>query len=142
SFVLTLNTTLNSAAAQCSKTVTVKALPSCDIAGSSMLTEATTGNTYTAPPNLSSYNWSISGANGSIIGSSAGQTVSVTAGAAGGFTLTLNVTLNGCTSSCSKTVTVNPSTTLQCSVVGAAQVCANSTGNIYSAPANMSNYSW
>src|SRR5205814_8430374 len=99
-------------------------------------------NIYSAPANMSSYNWSISSGNGSIVGSNTGQSVGVTAGAAGSFTLTLSVTLNGCSSTCTKIVTVNPSTTFECNVTGAAEVCSNSTGSVYSGPANMSTYTW
>ena len=60
---------------------------------------------------MSAYSWSISG-NGSIVGSTNSQNVSV---AAGGncdatFTLSLNVVSNGCVSSCSTEVLVNDTT--------------------------------
>jgi hypothetical protein len=141
SFILILNTTLNEATAQCSKTVTVKAVPACDITGSSTVTTGTTDNIYSAPLNMSSYSWTISG-NGSIAGANDGQTVNITAGAAGSYTLTLNVTLNGCTTTCTKTVAVNPSSTLECTVTGADEVCSNSTGNTYTGTAGMSSYIW
>jgi hypothetical protein len=140
-FTLTLHTTLNEASAQCSKTVTVKELPACNITGSSTVTSASAGNVYTAPSNMSAYNWTISG-NGSIVGSSTSQSVSVTAGAAGSFTLTSHVTLNGCTSECTKTVTVNPVTTVECSITGATDVCSQSIGNNYTGPANLDSYHW
>jgi len=51
--------------------------------------------------------WTISG-NGTIVGSTTGPTVTVTAGAAGTFTLTDNITRDGCPGSCTLTVTVQP----------------------------------
>jgi PKD domain-containing protein len=141
SFTLTLNTTLNEASAQCSKTVTVKALPGCDITGSLSVTAGTTDNIYTAPLNMSSYNWVVSG-NGAIVGSNNSQSVNVTAGTAGSYTLTLTTTLNGCGSTCTKTVTVNPSTSFECAITGQAEICTSSTPNTYSGPAGMSTYNW
>jgi len=86
--------------------------PTCGISGSDgPLCPSSTGNTYTAPAGADSYLWSITG-NGSIVGPTNGQTVSVTAGSGCGrsFTLNLTVTKSGCTKMCSKTVTVNDTT--------------------------------
>ncbi|MCC6461676.1 MAG: hypothetical protein IT260_14470, partial [Saprospiraceae bacterium] len=88
-----------------SVTVTVN-IPSCSISGADPVCANTTGHVYSAPMGMSNYAWSIAG-NGSIPGATNGQTVSVNAGAAGTYTVTLTVTESGCTSSCSKTVTVN-----------------------------------
>src|SRR5262249_56046441 len=90
------------------KTGTVNGLPACSITGIDPACANSSGNTYTGPagPNRG-YSWSISG-NGSISGSTTSQSVSVTAGAPGSFTLTLVVTdtTTGCTSTCMKMVTV------------------------------------
>lgn len=138
---LTLNaTSASGCVTQCTKTITVKPIPPCSITGSSNLTTGTTNNQYTAPANMTSYNWSISG-NGSIVGSSTGSTVNVTAGAAGSFTLTLITTLNGCSLTCTKDVVVDPSVTYSCTITGASEVCNGST-DVFTAPANLSSYHW
>jgi hypothetical protein len=79
--------------------------------------------------------------NGTINGPNNGQNVSVDAGSAGGYTLTLNIVDgNGCMNSCMSAVTVNaiPS----CSISGPATVCTGSTGHSYTGPAGMSSYAW
>jgi hypothetical protein len=126
---------------QCTKTINVKPIPACSITGSTNVTSGTTSNQYTAPANLSSYSWSISG-NGSIVGSSTGSTVNVTAGAAGSFTLTLTTSLNGCSVTCTKVVVVvDPSVTYSCNITGVSEVCNGST-DVFTAPANLSSYHW
>ncbi len=91
--------------------MTVYPVPSCSIAGPDPVCENSTGNIYTSTVlpagGTVTHNWTISG-NGTIIGATNGASVTVTAGLAGSYTLTDNITRNGCTSSCVKTVTVNP----------------------------------
>ncbi|MCE7926873.1 MAG: hypothetical protein DYG98_27880, partial [Haliscomenobacteraceae bacterium CHB4] len=118
--------------------LSVNAVPVCSVTGAASVCANSTGNVYSAPA-ASSFSWSISG-NGAINGASNAQNVTVDAGAAGSFTLTLVVTdANNCSSTCDKTVTVNalPS----CNITGDATVCANSNGNVFSAPA-ASSYAW
>ncbi len=82
---------------------------SCTIDGPDPVCEATANNTYTAPSGANlTYVWSITG-NGSIVGSTTSQSVNVTAGLAGSYNLMLmvNDTSLSCSSTCSKTVTVN-----------------------------------
>ncbi|MBK8191877.1 MAG: hypothetical protein IPK76_01160 [Lewinellaceae bacterium] len=111
--------------------------PSCSISGSDFVCNNTSGITYTAPPGMSAYNWSISG-NGSIPGSTTGQSVSVTSGNyLDNYTVFVTITdANGCTSTCSKqsfnylftppaNITVNPNpacfgVTLDLSIAAAA----------------------
>jgi plastocyanin len=110
SFMLTLNGTRNTIAFQCTKTVTVNANPTCAISGPDPVSESAPGNLYTATVTpvggTVTYSWSISG-NGILVGSTTGSSASVTAGAAGSFTLSLNITRNGCTGTCQKIVTVS-----------------------------------
>src|SRR5262249_26054365 len=127
----------------CTKTVTINPLPTCSITGSNAVCKSSTGNTYSGPagPNRS-YAWQISG-NGSINGASNAQSVNVNAGNSGSFTLTLTVTdtQTGCSSVCTKTVTVNPLPT--CSITGHSSVCGGSTNNTYSGPAGPNqSYAW
>ncbi|WP_276505061.1 hypothetical protein, partial [Terrimonas pollutisoli] len=83
--------------------ITVNELPLCSITGPDDVCPGST-NTYSAPPGMSTYNWSISG-NGTISGATNGQTVSVLAdNICGSYTLTVTITdANGCTSTCSQT---------------------------------------
>ena len=139
--LLTLNSTgPGGCISQCTKMIFVKPLPPCGITGSSNITSGTTNNQYTAPANLTSYSWSIGG-NGSIIGSTAGSSVNVTAGAAGSFTLTLTTTLNGCSFTCNKVVTVDPVFTYSCNIIGVSETC-NSTTETFTAPADLDSYVW
>jgi gliding motility-associated-like protein len=86
--------------------ITINPLPVCSISGNNNICPGST-NTYTAPPGMSSYSWSISG-NGTINGSTISGSVSVLSGSiCGAFTLTLTITnANGCTSTCSSSFTV------------------------------------
>lgn len=141
-FTLTLNTTLNGCSNSCTKTVTVNpSTSSCTISGPSEVTTGLSNNVYAGPASMNSYSWSISG-NGTIIGSATSQTVTVTAGAAGSFTLTLTVPSSEGDVSCFKTVTVNPIINCPCSINGSDQVCTGLTNIIYNGPANMNSYSW
>lgn len=141
-YLLTLNASNGSGCSnQCTKTITVKPLPSCAIAGDEGVTAGSANNQYTAPANMHSYSWSISG-NGAIRGSATDATVNVTAGAVGSFTLTLTTTSNGCSATCNKTVTVSTATPFACNIAGASEVCTGSAQNFYTAPANMNGYLW
>jgi hypothetical protein len=109
----------------------VNAAASCSIAGADAVCAASTGNTYTSTVlpagGTVTHSWSITG-DATIVGSITGASVSVTASALtadGSFTLTDNITRNGCTSSCTKTVTVNA--TPSCSITGNNNVCEGST---------------
>ena len=102
-------------------------MPTCSISGSTSVTESTTGNTYTGPAGMTSYNWSISG-NGTIIGASNMQSVSVDAGAVGSFTLTLNITDgNSCSNSCMQAITV---TSAAVSDLSLSKIVDNSVANV------------
>jgi hypothetical protein len=98
----------------CSKsakgTVTVHPLPACSITGpAGPLCPGSSGNVYKGPAGMASWAWSITG-NGSIVGSSTAQDVSVTAGATcdTSFTLTLSIVNdNGCVNTCIDTILVN-----------------------------------
>ena len=122
-------------------TVTVDPIPTCSISGAGAVFTNSTGIVYTVTINpaggIVSYSWSISG-NGTIVGASNGSSVSVNAGSAGSFTLTVNITRNGCSSSCSIPVTIND---IPCSITGPDNICPSST-NSYSGPAGVDSYSW
>jgi|GEM_PF-6893329 len=147
SFTLHVDVTRDNCPGSCEKTVTVNPNPTCEISGPPAVCAGSSGHTYTGAVlpagGAVTYSWSISG-NGSIIGSVTGSSVSVTAGAAGSFTLHLDVTRESCPGSCEKTVTVNPGPT--CEISGPGAVCASSTGNTYTSsvlpPGGAVTYSW
>jgi len=110
SFTLTDNVTRDGCPGQCTLTVPISPTPTCSITGDSPVCTGTT-HTYTSAVSPAggtvTHSWSISG-NGTINGSTTGASVSVTAGAAGSFTLTDNITRDGCPGQCTLTVTVIP----------------------------------
>ncbi|MFN0015201.1 MAG: MopE-related protein, partial [Saprospiraceae bacterium] len=133
-------TAVDGCTATASQTITVNPVPSCSITGSGIVCPNSVGNVYSAPSGMSAYSWSVSG-NGTMVSSSTGSSVTVTAGAPGSITATVTVTdANGCTAAAAQTIQVN--TPPSCSVTGADEACSNSAGNVYSAPAGMSAYSW
>ncbi len=108
--------------------VVVNPLPPCSVEGDDEVCANTNGHIYTAPPALASYAWTISG-NGSIPGATNGPQVSVNAGAAGSYTLTLTVTdQNDCSSTCSLEVTVLPRPTGVLS--GSITICAGESATL------------
>ena len=120
--------------ASSTRTVPIKALPTCLITGSDgPIAPSSTGNIYTAPGGKS-YLWSVTG-NASIIGSSTSQTVSLTAGSSCGvsFSLTLEVTdlpsaVVSCSSFCNKVVMVSAIPTITGTTPGS--VCGTGTVNL------------
>jgi hypothetical protein len=87
--------------------VVVKPLPVCSITGSTSVCPAST-NVYSGPAEPGYiYQWTISG-NGTISGSSTGQTVTIVAGPSCGlYTLTLVTSLNGCSNTpCTQIVNI------------------------------------
>ncbi|MDO8365422.1 MAG: HYR domain-containing protein, partial [Saprospiraceae bacterium] len=86
----------------------------CSITGAAAVCAGSAGNSYSAPTGFTVYAWTIMD-NGTIVGSTNGQTVIVDAGAPGTFKLTLVITdVNGCTSTCEMVVTVNANPVVTC----------------------------
>src|SRR5688572_2634901 len=110
SFTLTDNVTRDGCPGQCTLNVPISPAPTCAITGDNPVCTGTT-HTYTSTVSPAggtvTHSWTISG-NGTINGSTTGASVSVTAGAAGTFTLTDNITRDGCPGQCTLTVTVQP----------------------------------
>ncbi|MGE5424860.1 MAG: T9SS type A sorting domain-containing protein [Syntrophothermus sp.] len=102
-----LNTTITQT---CTQNVTVNGGPSCSIVPSQLAPYCPASTqTFTGPPGMSSYAWSITG-NGTISGVTDQQSVSVLAGDTcnTSFTLSLQVTNEfSCSSSCSQSYLVN-----------------------------------
>ena len=121
-------------------TVTINDLPACNITGVNTTCSNTMGLLFQAPDNLSFYSWNISG-EGNIVGSSSTQNITVNATNSGSFNLSLTVLdNNGCSSTCSKEVTVNALPA--CEIVGASEVIAVSEDNFYTGTDNMVSYFW
>ena len=138
SFALTLNVVRNGCPGSCQKIVSV-ITPTCVINGPTPVFAGTTGIGYTSTVSPAGgtvvYSWSISG-NGSITSSTTTSSVTVTAGAAGSFTLTLNGTRDGTAFSCNKVVTVDAAPS--CNIAGPDPVAGSATGIIYAANVNPS----
>jgi len=112
-------------------TLTVNALPVCSISGADGICANSTANLYSAPAGLTAYRWSVTG-NATLSGSTVAQPVSVNAGASGSFTLTLTLTnASGCSSTCSKTVTILSKPTAF--VSGGGTICSGNGANIQAA---------
>jgi PKD domain-containing protein len=139
-FTITLVTTLNGVAGQCSKTVTVNSTPTCSITGADELCFGIMNATYGGPANMLTYSW-LATPGLTINGSTTSASVNVTASAPGLQTLTLNATgAAGCTSQCTKTINVRPIP--PCSITGASNVTTGSTNNQYTGPLNLTLYDW
>jgi hypothetical protein len=117
--------------------------PTCSITGAAAVCSQSTGNNYSAPSGTDlSYSWTITAGDAIIVGPNDQQSVSVTAGNAGSFALTLAVSNSAGSTTCTKTVSVNP--TPDASVATSSSVCANSTGNTASVPdaGSVATYTW
>ena len=122
--------------------VTVNALPTPTITGPSTACTNTAGNIYTTQAGMSNYVWTVS-AGGTITAGSTSNAITVTWNTAGAQSVTVNYTnANGCTAATptSYPVTVNarPTPTL----TGPNNVCATTTGNVYTTQSGMTNYAW
>jgi hypothetical protein len=138
-FTLNLTTTLNGVTAQCSKTVNVSSITTCDIIGPNELCSGLI-NGYLGPVNMLTYSWTTSPGL-TIMGPNTNALVSVTSSTPGPQMLTLNATgIGGCTSQCTKIIQVIP--VVPCSITGASNVTAGTTNNQYAGPANMTSYNW
>ena len=87
-----------------SVSVLVNGLPACSITGVNTICPNSTGHVFTGPAGMLTYSWSIT--NGTIVGATNGQSVTVTAGATcnNPMVLTLTVTDANCPSTCAKTI--------------------------------------
>ncbi len=119
-FTLTCAFTSATGSRQCAITVDINNLVfTCLISGPSTVIVNSTGNVYTATTEIpaTAWFWSISGS-GTIAGSTSGSQVSVTAGAAGSFTLGLSYSGPSGTGNCAKQVGVQVPNQMSCSISG------------------------
>lgn len=122
------------------RVLTVNPIPSCSISGPNSVYAGSVNNSYTSTPTPSdnvNHSWSISG-NGTIVGSTTGATITITAVAVGSYTLRDDISRYECTSYCTYEVIV---TNLPCSITPDTSV-PNSSTTTYSAPSGMDYYLW
>ena len=119
--------------------------PNCAISGPTTVCP-TTGYTFTAQTDGTgnTFVWTISG-NGTIVGSTTGQSVQVLSGASGSFSLTVTInrplSAGGCGTTCSQTVPIN--TPPSCSITRLNDPSSQAVGaTLYQGPAGMAQYSW
>ncbi|MEO8151253.1 MAG: T9SS type A sorting domain-containing protein, partial [Bacteroidia bacterium] len=120
-------TNANGCTSSCSKVITVKALPNCSITGNSSVCEGSSAQ-WCAPGGLAAYLWS-----------DGKTTKCISVNIAGTYTITVTNT-NGCTSSCSKALTVNP-LPATFTITGKGSICQGSSTQLC-APAGYSSYIW
>jgi len=129
------------AASPATKNVTINTLPVPVITGPGVACVNSTSNVYYTESGMTGYTWSVTG--GTIVGASNTNTITVTWNTAGAQTVSVNYTnSNSCTaaSPTAKSVTVNPLPIP--TITGPGAACINSTGNVYTTEAAMTNYSW
>jgi len=142
---VTINYTTSSgctAASAISSTATVvNALPVPVITGPATACVNSTGNVYSTTAGMTNYAWVIS-AGGTITsgGGSSNNTVTVTWNTATAQTVSVNYTnSNGCTASAPTVYNVTVNALPVPIISGPATACVNSTGNVYSTTAGMTN---
>jgi hypothetical protein len=127
----------------CTKTVTVVPNPVCNITGPDAVCALETGVEYCSEFTADQYAWSIDG-NGTLVGPTNEQCVTVDALGAGEFTLTLVLTNDpggaDCETTCTKTVTVvdNP----VCNITGPDAVCEEEIDVQYCSEFTADQYAW
>lgn len=124
--------------------VTVNPLPVPILAGNTNVCVNAVGNVYTTQAGMSNYVWTVSpGGTITAGGTPANNTVTVTWTAVGANTVSVNYTNgNGCTAAAPVTLNVTVNARPVPVIAGPANVCVNSSGNIYSTAAGMSAYAW
>jgi PKD repeat protein len=124
-------------------TVTVNALPACDISGSSVVCKSQNDIPYDAPIGLASYAWSVIAGDASIDGDDDVQSIDVDPGNSD-FTLQVVVTDgNGCTNTCSFPVSVFEAPAQPTAITGNTSPCIGDveTYEVVNDP-NVTSYSW
>ncbi len=125
------------------RNVTVNPLPVPTISGNASVCFNSAGNTYTTEGGMTNYTWVVTGGTVTGGGTITDNNVTVTWNTLGAQSVSVNYTnSNGCTAAAPtiKAVTVNPLPVP--TLAGPASVCRNSTGNVYTTEAGMSNYQW
>ena len=119
-------TNANGCMSICSKTVTVNPLPLCSIMGNSPICQGQSTQ-LCVPAGSASYLWS-----------TGATTNCITVSATGNYSVTI-MDANGCSSVCSKQVTVNPLP--DCTITGNGALCTGQSTQLC-APAGAASYTW
>lgn len=123
--------------------VTVNPLPVPAITGNTPVCQNSSGNVYTTQTGMTNYIWTVIGGTITAGGTGTDNTVTVTWTTVGTESVGVVYTnSNGCTAANPTVfnVTVNPLPVP--TITGPLAACQNSTGNVYSTQATMSNYVW
>jgi len=138
------NTAGCTAATAATYPVTVNPRPTVTVAGPNSACINSTGNIYTTQTGMSNYLWSVSA--GGIVtsgGQSTSNTVTVTWNTLGAQSVSVNyANTDGCSGSTAGTMNVSVNPLPVPTIGGPASVCVNSTGNIYTTQAGMTEYVW
>jgi len=124
--------------------IIVNALPVPTLAGPTPVCVNSTGNVYTTQAGMTNYIWAVS-AGGTVTagGTAASNTVTITWTTAGAQTVSVNYTnANGCTAASPVVYNVTVNALPVPTLAGPTPVCVNSTGNVYTTQAGMTNYVW
>ncbi len=122
--------------------VNVNARPLPVISGSATACVTATNNVYTTQAGMTAYNWSVSA--GGVISAGAGtNAIIVTWNTLGTKTITVNYAgAGGCSALAPATFTVTVNSIPSPGITGASELCAGSTGVVYTTEAGFSNYVW
>ena len=123
--------------------VTVNALPVPTIAGPTPVCQNSTGNVYTTQAGMTNYAWNVVGGTITAGGTATDNTVTVTWTTVGTGTVSVDYNdVNGCTAANPTVYNVIVNALPVPTITGPTPVCQNSTGNVYTTQAGMTNYVW
>ncbi len=124
--------------------ITVHTLPVPSVIGPALVCAETSGNVYTTESGMTSYVWDVS-LGGTITsgGTLSDNTVTVTWNTAGPQIVSVNYTnIHGCTAASETVLPITVLTLPVPSVIGPSLVCAETSDNVYTTEAGMTNYVW
>ena len=123
--------------------VVVNTLPTPTITGNATVCLNSTGNVYTTQAGMTNYVWTVAGGTITAGGTATDNTVTVTWGGTAPYSVSVNYSnASGCTATNATAFPVVVNTLPTPTITGNATVCLNSTGNVYTTQAGMTNYVW
>lgn len=124
--------------------VGVNSQPVPTLSGPAAVCLGSTNNVYTTEAGMSSYAWTVSpGGTITAGGTSTINSVTITWTTSGAKTVSVNyANSSGCLASVPATQAVTVNALPVPTLTGVGSVCVNSTGNVYTTEAGMSNYAW